>query len=66
MSKGDTVRPRTVSQAEWERNFDRAFAPTHCKITPPSPHVCPDCGGQAYTTLTQREVCVDCGRGAPV
>jgi hypothetical protein len=66
MSKGDTVRPRTVSQAEWERNFDRAFAPTRAPTTPAHPHVCPDCGGEAYAIRGERDVCLDCGRGAPV
>ena len=66
MSKGDTPRPRGISQAEWERNFDRAFAPTRASVTPPTPHQCPDCGGEAFSVAGERDVCIDCGRGAPV
>jgi hypothetical protein len=66
MSMENTSRPPAISQAEWERNFDRAFAPTRATPHAPTPHQCPDCGGEAFSVAGTRDVCLDCGRGAPV
>jgi hypothetical protein len=65
MSKGDTIRPRAVPKVEWDANYERIFAPTPAPSRPPAPHQCPDCGGEAYSIVGERDVCLDCGRGAP-